>query len=240
MGFENKSIGTRATATGTLFLAQQGSKIFEAISENVEEAYSQIGQIVVFQMVRNKERVDLTLLPEDQRQAMQDILNMNIEDIPSVFKFRVKTTELQQTEEAKRQAKLTLIQIYSMYGERVFSMLPMIYSPQVPGPIKEVAMKFFLGATEMMADVFKDFGELETNKFLPYTKQIEIMMNAMEQMKQSQVSQMGGGNVRGNQGQVESNPIGGGGVNQPQTGATPVGGAMQPGPEQVQPPNAGP
>ena len=51
MGFESKSAGTRATSSGTQFLAQQGSRIFNAISESVEDAYGEIGQMVVFQIV---------------------------------------------------------------------------------------------------------------------------------------------------------------------------------------------
>ncbi len=218
MGVENRNIGTRATATGTMFLAQQGNRIFQAIMENVEEAYSEIPKIVTFQLIRNAARVDLSLLPSDMQAPMQEVLSMNLEDVPSAFKFRVKTTEIDKTEEARKQNTLTLVQLYQMYGQSVFSLLPQVYNNQVPQPIKEVALKFFLGSTTLMEKIFKFFGEVNTNEYLPYVKDLEMMVGAIEQMKTARLG--GASDVRANGGAMASGPAGGGGPSPNQGGGT--------------------
>jgi hypothetical protein len=217
MGFENQTASSRTTASGTMFLAQQGSRVFQALSESVEQAYSEVGQIVWFQCVRNRER----LIPQleglvriEHVEILKNLLQMPIEDIPSKFRFSVSTTDVQQTEMAKRQGILTLIQLYTQYGQQVFQLLPLIYSPQnqVPQPIKEVAAKFFVGATKMMDQVMEYFGEFDSTKFLPFVKNIEMMLEALDSAKNQQ---LGGLNVPGSSRPVGTQPRGGEGVGGP-------------------------
>jgi hypothetical protein len=203
MGYESRSTSARTTAAGTMFLAQQGSKMFSAIKETTEEAYAEMGQLITYQLVANKERAKalLELLPMDQRAGAEQILALNVEDIPAKFKFRVQTADAEQSKEAMRQAKLTLTQLYTMYGQQVFQILPMVYSPQVPPQIKEVANKFFLGATKLMDDVFVSFGVQEADDYLPYIRDIEVMTQAIEAMKDMKLMQGGMGGGRGIQAQ---------------------------------------
>ena len=196
LGFENKATSARTTATGTMFLAQQGSRLFNSIRSGIDHAYGQIGQIATFQLIRNRERAEqlFGLIPTEHHDALRRVLEMQVEDIPTAFRFKVNTTEIEKTDEARKQARLTLVQLYTMYGEKIFQMLPMVYAPQnqVPPPIQEAATKFFLGSTRMMSDIFKDFGESQPNEFLPYVKDIEMMVNAIEAQKNAALAQMGG------------------------------------------------
>jgi len=195
MGYESRSTSARTTAAGTMFLAQQGSKMFGAIKETTEEAYAEMGQIVMYQLVANKDRAKelIALLPAQfQETAWQAISTMNVEDIPNRFKFRVQTADVEQSKEAQRQSKLTLTQLYTMYGQQVFQILPMVYSPQVPPQIKEVANKFFIGATKLMEDIFESFGVKEGDDYLPYIRDIEMMTDAIEAMKDQKLQEQGG------------------------------------------------
>jgi intein/homing endonuclease len=188
MGFESKSAGTRATSSGTQFLAQQGSRIFTAISESVEDAYSEIGQIVVFQIIKNKnliiDELDKLVSPE-HIEPLIEVLNMDVEDIPTTFKFKVETTQAEKTEDVRRQSILTLFQLYSMGGEKLIQLAAMIFNPQVqlPPEAKEAAMKFYIGGTKMLDDIMKFFGEDDRRAYLPYIKNLEFMTTALENMK---------------------------------------------------------
>lgn len=238
MGFESQTIGSRATASGTMFLAQQGSKLFNAIQTMVEASYGELARMIVFQLINHKDTVESLFLPmlsEEDAIALQPIFDMNVEDIPTALQFSVKTTSVDQTEEAKRQMKLTLTQLYTMYGEKVFQMLPMIYNPQVPPEIQAVAAKFFIGSTKMMEDVFETFNEHNTDSYLPYIRDIEMMVENMEAMKDQQIGGMAG--VRQNRPGIQPQPAGGGsagGANgQPQPGGQApqeTGGGTNPGP----------
>jgi hypothetical protein len=234
MGFESQTIGSRATASGTMFLAQQGSRLFNAIQNSVEHAFAEVAKILVYQFVRNADIVRQEFYPllSAEDQANIDImLQMGVQDIPTKFRFSVTTTDVDETKEAQKQAKLTLTQLYTMYGEKVFSLLPMIYGQQqqVPPQIKEVAAQFFVGSTKLMQDIFESFGEQNADDYLPYVKDLEMMVKQLEMMKNQAVSQQlggGGENVRSNSGEVRA--VGGTGQRPPQS---PVGPGMEGGPE---------
>ena len=221
MGFENRAVGTRATASGTMFLAQQGSKMFKALEESVEYGYGEIARILVFQLVHHREKVESLFLPlldvEDQ-DRVRELLELEVNDIPSRFQFAVSATDIDKTEEVRRQNMLTLTQLYTMYGERVFGLLPIIYGGDmdVPEPIKEVAAKFFIGATKMMEEIFTAFGEMNAREYLPLIKDLEMMVQSIESMRLQQLRAARGGQ--------------GAGQGLPEVGAEPPGGAGAGGP----------
>jgi len=236
MGFESKSAGTRATSSGTQFLAQQGSRVFNAVSESVEDAYSEIGQIVVFQIIKNKNLLTdeeiIKLMPEGMIEDLKEVLKMKVEDIPTTFKFRVKTTDAEKTEDVRRQSILTLFQLYITGGEKLLQLAGMIFSPQanLPQEVKDVAVKFYIGGTKLLDEIMEFFGEDDRSDFLPYIKNLEYMMETIESMKDNQLksiktqTQNGGMNgqigngQQDNRGQqtMEINPATGGGVNRGQ------------------------
>lgn len=228
MGFENQTTRSRTTASGTMFLAQQGARTFAAVRASVDAAYSQIGQIIMFQLIRNRERTQrnlLKLVPVDQREALSRLLDREVEDIPNNFQFRVQTTEVEKTEEARRESVLKMIELYTLYGKQVFSFLPMVYNPQVPPQIQQVAQKFFTGATNLMEKTFNFFGEENTDDYLPYIRDIEMIQSAIARMKDQQIA-----NVR------ERTEGGGGGLSQdsarvgPQLAGSPRLGELPQGP----------
>ena len=192
MGFESRATSARTTATGTMFLAQQGGKVFAAIREGIEEGESEMAKIAVFQLIRNRERAKglYYLIPEEHHPALDAILATNVEEIPSTFNFKVQTTEIEKSEEARKQSILTLTQLYTLYGKQVFELIPTIYNPQVPKPVQELGQKFFVGATNLMEQVFKFFGEDKTQDYLPYIKDIEMMLTAMDNQKDQGIKQI--------------------------------------------------
>jgi hypothetical protein len=224
LGFENKSIGSRGTATGTMFLAQQGSKLSTAIREKMESGIGEIGQLEVFQLVRNRERaVELfPLIDQKHHPYLQEVLDMNVEDIPTSFKFRVETTQIERTEEARQEAKLKMMELYTLYSKQVFEVLPIVYNPEVPPPIKEVAQKIFIGETNLMEDLFKYFGEEETESYLPYVGLIEMIQRAIDRQREMAVSQM-----ERRMGEERPIPEGGGQISAPTPGNTSLGGVPQ-------------
>ncbi len=188
MGFESKAAGTRATSSGTQFLAQQGSRIFNAISESVEDAYGEIGQVVVFQIIKNKALIinDLDkLVSSEHIESLKEVLNMSVGDIPTTFKFKVETTQAEKTEDARRQSILTLFQLYSMGGEKLIGLAATIFNPniQMPKEARTAALKFYTGGIKMLDQIMEFFGEDDRKGFLPYIKDLEAMTEAIEAMK---------------------------------------------------------
>jgi len=195
MGYPDEYAKTRATFSGQSLQVQQGDKLGASIRENTADGLGEIAQLVVFQLVRNRGLVDASMMSAEEQAILKEAININIEDIPSRFKFRINVTEVNETEEMKRQGMLMLADLYAKYGMQVFQLVPMIYNEQVPQPIRQLGTKFFTGATEMMEKILKYFGEDDVRKYLPYTKDLEMMSKMIETMKDRQLG-VTGGNLR--------------------------------------------
>lgn len=212
---------SRTTASGTMFLAQQGNRLFEAVQENVEEAYSEMIMYVVFQMAKHKDELDLSLCGPEDEILLQEIFDMPIEDIHLHFNFRISTTEIDKTEEAKRQSILTLAQLYSMYGEKVLQLiggniqLMLQLNPQGAQAFvqqyQQFSQQFLVGSTHLM-DEMLEFFNADKQGLLPYVRDIEMMLEMMKSMKEVSLygyGQAGGGGSGGGYPGGSSHRVGG-------------------------------
>lgn len=240
MGFENPAMSSRTTATGTMFLAQQGSKMFNALQESVEDGYSEIGLMVLYQIVRNAERAEAleNLVSEELREAYRELLQTPLEELPNRFRFRIQTTEPEKTEDAKRQNILTLTQLYSVYIDKLLQMAQMMESPEVPAKMKEAVTNFYVGLTNLMEKTLKMFGELESESYLPYVKDIEMMLEHLQSMRDQQIGAMKNG-VQGNMPTMGARQRGGPGAGGPVRGPG-MGGAGAAAAQQGAPGGGGP
>ena len=219
MGYESKNTSARTTFGGTQFLAGQGAKVFNSIAAGVEAGLSEIGQLLAYQLVANRERsmALVALLPMEAQPYVEQVLQLDVTEIPSTFKFQIQSTDIEQTEEAKRQIKLTLVQLYAQYGKEIFGMLPIIYNPQTPKEVQQIGIQFYVGATKLMENVFESFGEKQVEEYLPYVRDLEMLLATTAAMKDQQLAQAGkrladvnGQPNQGGSGQVP-NPAGNGG-----------------------------
>jgi len=247
MGQPDAYAKSRATASGTMFLAQQGNKLFDAAASNLEEDYGQIGLLILFQLIRHKDELDDELAkfdPETQA-LLREVFNMNVEDIHLNFNFTIMSSDAEQTEEAKRQRILTLSQLYNMYGQQVLGLLKgdimmfMQINPEMAqGLIQrylEFDNQFLVGTTKLMGEVL-DFMSIDHDGYLPYTKDIEKMIEMMNAMKDAQLGGMIGQQNQQSSGSLPApsggNPGLGGPSNGNNVGGTQEGGGTAGGPGQ--------
>jgi hypothetical protein len=228
MGLKSGTPGSRETSSGTQFLAQQAGQILEAVRENQIDAYGEMGQMIFFQLVRNRDRIDYSVVPPDDVELLKELFSMNVEDIPTQVQFQVRTTEPEKTDEARRQAILTVTQLYNLYGQQMFQLLSVLTNPQMPPAMKEAGAKFIMGGTKLMEKVLEDFGERETDDYTLYIRDIEMMVEAMEDLKDRQLGV--GSGIRAGGGGARIGPPGGGGAGGPGQGpGGPMAGAEETG-----------
>jgi len=221
MGFEDQSIKTRATFGGTSMLMQQGMSLQDAIRETVYQGYSELFENIMYHLVRNREEVEsslLKLIPRKYHGPVMEALSVEPEDIPQTFAFTIKTTRPEETEEAKRQGLLTFSNMYMVFGQQMFALLPWVFGPDIPGQppvppaIKEVAAKFIVGGGKMMDGILKHFGFEDTTGYVPDMREIELMLEmietqrttGLEKMRDEIAASRGAGGAGGG-------PVGGGG-----------------------------
>jgi len=193
MGQPDDQAKTRATASGTMFLAQQGYKLYEAISKNIEEGYGEIGLLIIYQLVAMSERAIqsiLPMVPVERQSLVQEVLDMSAEDIPSRFHFSVKVTEVDKTEEAKLQKAMTLQQLYGAYLQQTVGMAEKIFMIQQQAPtLVEPMMKLYVGQTKIMDEIIELLTDKDPKEFTVYVRDIELMLQQQELMKDQQVSE---------------------------------------------------
>jgi hypothetical protein len=210
LGFHEQGDNSRKTATGTMFLANQSSAVMDSIMEGVEDIYGEIAELVVMHLLyhpeRTREIARVGLTPEDQ-QEVEQFLATDPNDLLNTFHFSIQSTEQDKTMEARKQQLMTMVQLYSMYGQQIWPLVQMIYDPsgQVPGEIKQIAVKFFTGATNLMDKIFHLMDHPETEDYLPYIRDLELMTEQIEAMKDQRIAGakrrmqgQGGPNAQGN------------------------------------------
>jgi hypothetical protein len=221
-GSSDQRLGTRDTFRGQNLRTARGQGLFTAIADGITDFYGEIGMMIFFQLVKNKERVisnerKIKRLTDEEIALLEKALDIKMSDIPFKMAFTIRTTDVDQTFEVKRQSMLTLAQLYAQYAQQTFPL-----AMQVLGPagmqLKKIApeawnhmLALYVGSTKLMESVFEFFGEEDPDKYVPDVRKYEMLQemmrsftdNAIEQQKRAKALQeQMQGNVR------EATPIG--------------------------------
>ncbi|MFH1626303.1 MAG: hypothetical protein ABID54_14280 [Pseudomonadota bacterium] len=190
-GFENKNIGTRATATGTMFLANRGASVIQTTMAGIRDSLSELGNLVLFQCVLHSGELEssLSLVDNNHAENVKRVFSMEVEDIPSRMSIQVQTADIDETAEARKQSKLTLASLYAMYAEKMKMLLPAAFNPEMPEEFKLVILKFYVGATKLMEDICKSFKEADYESYIPYVRDIERLVELQESLRAQSIGE---------------------------------------------------
>jgi len=67
-------------------------------------------------------------------------------------------------------------------------------SPEAPEELKAFAARVYLGKSKIMEQTLELFGTLDTEDYVAYTKDLELMLEGIDAQKRQVVAQMGGQN----------------------------------------------
>lgn len=178
------------------FLAQQGNVIHNASMESIADGYSEIGLVILMQCVANKDRVMdeggiLTLADETDRPLIEAVLNeIQVEDIPHTFRMAVRLSDIDETEDAKRQQLMMANQLYSMYFQEMMQVMGVMNNPQTPQQIRQFATQYYVGRTKLMEETFDLLNQEALQDNLPYTRNMELMLSMLRAMQEQQAAVM--------------------------------------------------
>ena len=202
-GFADQTLGSRDTYRGQAMRAQKGTSIFNTIAEGLNECFSEVGMMIFFQLVHNRERVvrkerEMGRLNEEEITILNEALNMNVRDVPSKLAFHIRTSNVDETYEAKRQNMLSLTQLFSQYAQQVSPLVMMLFGQQgammqqqAPEAYKYM-MSIYVGSTKLMSEVFKFMGEDDPLKYVPDIKKQEFILEMMNKMSNDMVDSLQG------------------------------------------------
>lgn len=192
-GFSDPNLGTRDTFRGQQMRQQSSTNVFGSILTTTKEMFSQIGQLVLYQMAAHKSEMlekerQARRLDEEELEMLEELLSVPVEDIPIKFGFEVQTTDIEQTFEAKRQNMLTMTQLFAQWAQETTPVAMQLFTPEgkqmqeaAPELYKHM-LSIYMGSTRLMHEVFGFFDEEDTNRYLPDTERYQLLKDLMEEL----------------------------------------------------------
>jgi hypothetical protein len=232
-GYADPTMKSGADVGSTLFLAEQGNSILNAIYDGIETDYNEIGQLVLMQLVANRDKVDLSMLSPEDAALVQQVLELPLETLPTTFAFTVETTDQSRSEETKRQTLAQATALYAQYGQQAMSLAAIVDNPQLPPTTltKQLAQRLFVGATEFVREAFTMMKVEKLAALLPDTTAMQAALAAEDAQANAQAT----GAAANTGGNANAGPTVGGGAAGAAMGGTGVqdGGGISGGPSGV-------
>lgn len=178
----------RIGAQGTQYLGAQSQNFLDTIGKQIAAAYAKIGMLILYQLVRNSDYVDYSMLEEADAQLCQEVYSLNVEDIPTKFKFSVDVTSLENTESVRRETAAQLWQLYMSYGDKMAAIAGQMANPQImqQAPrVAEILTSYMVGLTKLMEAMLKNFDEGEVMDYLPFVGDL------VEQLREADIGREG-------------------------------------------------
>ena len=239
VGQEGKGEGNRIGSQGTQMLASKAEGYLQAFLELAINGYQEIGELMLLQMVRNRDYIDYTSVSSADQTLLEEVYNTNVEDIAGRFKFGVSLTNVQQDANTKQQALVSLFQLYGAFVDKQVQYITTLSNPELNKPgferMQEVIMTAFVGQNKIFERLLESFDEKEISDFLAYYKDIELALEMGDKQKDEAVEQQRAQNNKETAGSAGLGEVPTGGPGEPsvmgggpeagpdQTGAVPVG-----------------
>lgn len=171
-GRESPIIGTRATATSTLALIQEGTKRVEEVLENFREGFAEILlNCISIWMQYGLEGLDEMVLgddkvAEDVRRFFDVVTQTNIHGTVAID---LTATDASGSRAALQQMQLQLIQIMMGYYEKLLEAMSIAIQMQQQGNMEAVAVikDTAVAARKLFTDLLHDYNIRNPEDYLP-------------------------------------------------------------------------
>ena len=203
-GQPDTTMKSRFSPTGYAQQGSVGNAMLEANSKNIDRGFDQAGMLLVYLIVANGERAKANLsvlLPVDLQDDFAKVCDMNVEDIPEKFLFKVQSTRMDETQEAEKQKYTILLQLHDQYGERIIRYLELISNigmqtaqqPQLEPvfrPMLEAAQKLLAARSKLTEDFLVFMGQLDASSLISYWRDIALKFEITEMQKDAQLQEV--------------------------------------------------
>lgn len=227
-GFADNTVKTRDSPGLQDQRLRQGTGIFSAIMKTRQASYGRVGELVLYQLILNK---DLVIARERKMQRMEKAdlallekaLSLDVSEIPARLRFSVRTSDVEQTFEGQRNNLLTLTQLYALFFQKTFPIVQQLFGPagmqmkQAAPDLYGYLLKMYTGNCKLMEDTFRFFQTVDTQKYIPDYAKFEMISKLMAAM-QDQTGGMANGTLPG-AGPGTALPAGAAGAGGPPQGA---------------------
>lgn len=201
MGFASSVAKSGDTFRGQNQRLQQGQGIFTSISQGIVRSFTEAARIVLYQLVRHKDEViekeqKIKRLTDDEITRLESVLSIDVDELPMRMHFNVKTTDVEDTFESKRQNYLTLSQLFAQFAQQTMPLAQQILGPQgqqlqqQAPDLYAYMLSILTGSSKLMGEIFKFFNNEDESKYVPKLKKQEAILDIMRTLQEDVSEQM--------------------------------------------------
>ena len=193
VGRESAAIGSRATATSTMALLNEGNKRFQMTIMDIRDALSSFAHqvIMLYQQFAPEGEVMYEMFSEKEKTIVKEYLHLPPEDTRDNVHIDVPALSETRNKDIQQQHLIMLMQMIHQFYEGLMQAVGMAISPEAPPEIKMLAGQAASTGSEIFKRILESFDFVDAEKFAPDIESILNMQQGLESM-QNQMSALGG------------------------------------------------
>jgi hypothetical protein len=171
-GRESPIIGTRATATSTLALIQEGTKRVEQVLENIRNGFAEILEMAFYiWMQYGTEEIDTLVFGDDEIGAkVKDFFTNKVTEanLYGCFAIDLTATDASGSRQVVQQLQLNIIQVMMSYLEKLLQagQAALMAKSQLP-EYSQMVVEVMTAARKMFKDLLHKFDIRNPEDYLP-------------------------------------------------------------------------
>lgn len=171
VGRESPIIGTRATATSTLALIQEGTRRVEEVLENLRRGFSEVIENCIYIWIQyGLDGLDEVAFGDDQigTEVREFFKDLTAENVNGAIAIDLAASDARNNRQMMQQLQLAIIQVMMTYLERMLqagqaALQAQQQSPEFAGMIKEVMR----ASKVMFTDLLRTYDIRNPEEYLP-------------------------------------------------------------------------
>lgn len=191
LGRESTTLGSRATATGTLALIQEGNRRFDLNVRDMRDSLSEVGKRLLLLNQQFRPRGLAYFVQGEDGALTEQTLDLPEEYLAQRLGVQLTASTATINREVEKQGLLALVQLLQQNLQVGQQAAMVVGNPQVPAAVREYTAKAFEGISSLMQRVVHAFDQKDVDALIP-VGMLEAMENAGVTPGDAGAAQLGG------------------------------------------------
>jgi hypothetical protein len=181
LGKESSIVKSGATATSTLALIQEGSRLFDFLLKNLRQDMSDVAyQVYSLYSQFKPSGLVFSLLDKDGSLVEETWNATTEEDIRRCLQFELTASNIYTNQMLERESWVQLLNMIMGYYNRIFEAAQLIVSPQAPKELRDLVGKMVISGTLIMDRIIDRWGILDKERVILQPEDIEALIGQAE------------------------------------------------------------
>jgi len=180
LGKESSVVKSGATATSTLALIQEGSRLFDFLLKNLRQDMSDIAYQVYSLYSQFKPSGLVFSLLDKDGELVQETWNAAPEDTRRCLLFELTASSIYTNQMLERESWVQLLNMIMGYYNRIFEAAQLIVSPQAPKELRDLVGKMVTSGTFIMDRIIDRWGILDKERVILQPEDIQSLISQAE------------------------------------------------------------